>query len=87
MNALSFRLSSWYSSGIFILIVVVLISVYTIVSDGVSPFITALLSSIITLLVSCGSGGDYDSLLIALGIKPGAYSLGGYNPNIYGLSV
>ena len=80
-------MSSWYSSGVFILIVVVLTSVYIIVSDGVSSLITALFSSGTTLLVSYGSSGGYNGLLIALGIKPGVYSLGGYGFSTYGLSV
>ena len=86
MNVLSFRLSSWYSSGVFILIVVILISVFIVGVEGVSPFIAALFSSVITLPVPYSDGG-YNGLLIVLGIKPGVYNLGGYNINIYSFSV
>ena len=67
----------------FALIVVVLISVYTVVSDGVSPFITALFSSGTTLLVTYngGGGGGYDGLPVVLSIKPGVCSLGNYGPD------
>ena len=71
----------------FILIVVILTSVCVIVSGGVSSLITALLSSIITLLIPYNNSDDYDGLSVALDIKPGVCSLGGYNPNIYDLSV
>ena len=85
MNALSFRLSPWYSSGIFALTMIILISIYAIVFDGVSPLITALFSSVITLPVPYGGGGGYNGLLIALGIKPGACGLGGYGFSTCGL--
>ena len=78
-------MSSWYLSGVLVFIVVVLISVYAIVFDGVFFFIAALFSSGITLLVSYGGGGGYDGLLIVLGIKPDAYNLGNYNSDIYSL--
>ena len=88
INVLSFRLSPWYSSGVFILIVVVLTSVYTIVSDGVSSFIITLFSSGTTLLVPCGDdNNNYNGLLVTLNIKPGACSLGDYNPNTYSLPI
>ena len=87
MNVLSFRLFPWYSSGVFILIVVVLTSVCAVVSDGVSPLIAALFSSGTTLLITYGGGGGggCDGLPVALGIKPGACSLGGCGPGAYGL--
>ena len=56
-----------------------------VVLDGVSLFIITLFSSAITLLVFCGGGCD--DLLVVLDIKPSVYSLGGYNPNAYGLPV
>ena len=89
MNVLSFRLSPWYSSGMFVLIVVVLISVYIIVSDGISSLIAALFSSGTTLLIpyNNNSGGGYNGLLVALDIKPSACSLGGYSLSTYGLPI
>ena len=88
MNALSFRLSPWYSSGVFALIVVILTSVYIIVFNGVFPLTAALFSSVITLPVSGDNNNNgYDGLLIALDIKPDACSLGGYSLNIYDLPV
>ena len=85
INALSFRLSSWYLSGVFILVVIILILVCAVVSDGVSPLITTLFSSVITLLVPYNNGG-YNGLLVVLSIKPGAYNLDNYNTSIYNLS-
>ena len=85
INALSFRLFSWYSSGVFALIVVVLILICAIVSNGVSPLITTLFSSGTTLLISYNNGSDYDGLLIALNIKPDVCSLNGYSPDVYSL--
>ena len=88
INVLNFRLFPWYSSGIFALIVVVLILIYIIVFDGVSSLITALFSSGTTLLVTYNNGdGGYDGPLVALNIKPGAYNLGSYGPGAYGLST
>ena len=88
MNALSFRLSLWYSSGVFALIVVILTLMYIIVFDGVFLFIITLFSSGTTLLIPCGSGGGgCDDLLIALNIKPDVYSLGGCGPSVYGLFI
>ena len=89
MNALSFRLSLWYSSGVFILVVIILISVYAIVLDGVSSLITALFSSGMTLLVPYNNDGNdgYNDLPVVLNIKPGAYNLGGCGPNVYSLSI
>ena len=84
MYALSFRLSSWYSSGVFVLVVIILTLIYTVISDGVSPLIAALFSSGITLLISCNSNG-YDGLSVVLGIKPGTYNLGGCGSNAYSL--
>ena len=69
----------------FVLIVIILTSVYAVVSDGVSSLITALLSSVMTLPVPYNGGGDYNGLLIALGIKPGVYNLSSYDPNTYSL--
>ena len=88
MNALSFRLSSWYSSGVFVLIVIILTSVYTIVSDDVSPLTNTLFSSVTTLPIPDDSGDNgYDGLLVVLGIKPGAYNLGSYDFNAYNLPI
>ena len=87
MNVLSFRLFSWYSSGVFILIVIILILVYIIVFDGVSSLIIALFSSVITLPVFNSGKGDYNDLSVALGIKPGAYNLDNYDPNVYNLPI
>ena len=88
INALNFRLSPWYSSGIFALIVVVLILVYIIVFDGVSSLIITLFSSGTTLLIPySNNSNDYNGLLIALNIKPSVYNLGGYNPDAYSLPI
>ena len=87
MNVLSFRLSSWYSSGVFVLVVVILILVYIIVSDGVFPLIAALFSSVITLLVFYSNNGGYNGLLIVLNIKPNVYNLGNYGFNAYSLPI
>ena len=87
INALSSRLFSWYSSGVFVLIVVILTSVYAVVSDGVSPLIATLFSSVMTLPVPSGSNSSYDDPLVVLNIKPGACSLGGYSPGVYSLSA
>ena len=81
MNVLSFRLFLWYSSGVFALIIVILISVYAVVFDGVSSLIAALFSSDITLLILYGGDNNYNGLLVVLNIKPGVYSLGDYGPN------
>ena len=86
INVLSFRLSSWYSSGVFVLIMVILISVLAVGVEGVSPLIITLFSSIITLPVSGSSKGGYNGLLIALNIKPGVCSLDNYNSDTYGFS-
>ena len=84
MNVLSFRLFSWYSSGVFVLVVVVLTLIYAIVSDGVFFLIAALFSSGTTLLVLCGGNGGCDGLSIALGIKPGVYGFGGCGSGVCG---
>ena len=56
--------------------------------DGVSPLTITLLSSIITLSVSYNDYGcSYNDLLIALNIKPGAYSLDDYSLSIYSLPI
>ena len=81
---MSFRLSSWYSSGIFTLFVVILILICVIVFKGVFPLIIILSSFVITLLVFCG-GCDGPS--VALGINPGVCGLGGCSPGACGLSV
>ena len=70
----------------FVLIVVILISVCVIVSNGVSPLIIALFSSVITLPVFCGSNGGCDGLSIVLDIKPGVCGFGDYGPGICNLS-
>ena len=68
------------------MIVVVLTSVYVVVSDGISPLITALFSSDTTLLVPYSGGGSgYNGLPVVLNIKPGVYNLGGYSPGAYNL--
>ena len=85
MNALSFRLFPWYSSGIFVLTVIILTSIFVVGVKGVSFFIIALFSSVITLSVSY-SGGGYNGLSVALDIKPGACGLGGCSSDIYSLS-
>ena len=73
----------------FVLIVVVLTSVYIIVSDGVSPLIITLFSSSMTLPIPYDNNGNYgyNDLLIALNIKPNAYNLDDYSPDIYGLPI
>ena len=57
--------------------------------NGVSSFIITLFSSVTTLPVPYGGGGgyDYNDLLVVLGIKPGAYNLGGYGSGAYGLLI
>ena len=55
-----------------------------IVFNDVSPFIITLFSSIITLPVPCDDGG-YNGPPVALDIKAGVYSLGGYSAGTYGL--
>ena len=66
---------------------VILTLMYIIVFNDVSPLITILFLSIITLLIFCDYGYSYDGLLIALGIKSGACNLGGYSPGTYGFPV
>ena len=85
MNVLSFRRSSWYLSGVFILIVIVLTLICIIVFNDVFSFITTLFSSVITLLISYNN--DYNGLPVALNIKPGVYNLDDHNPNAYSLPV
>ena len=87
MNALSFRLSPWYSSGVLVLIIITLILIYVIVFNGVSPLAATLFSSGITLLIPYNNGDGYDGPPVALGIKPGAYNLGDYSPNTYSLPI
>ena len=69
----------------FALIIIILISIYAIVFNGVFPLIITLFSSVTTLLVPYSSDSSYDGPLIALGIKSDAYSLDGYNSNTYNL--
>ena len=72
----------------FILIVVVLTSIYIIVFDGVSPLITALFSSSTTLLIPYNNNNSgYDGLPVALSIKPGACGLGDYGFGTYNLPI
>ena len=71
----------------FALIVIILILIYIIVFNDVFSFITTLFSSGITLLILYNSNNNYNGLLIALNIKPGAYNLDSYNPNIYNLPI
>ena len=87
MNALSFRLSSWYSSGVFILTIVILTSILAVEVESVSPLIAILFSSVITLPVSYNNKNDYNGLLVVLNIKPGAYNLDSYNFNIYNFPI
>ena len=90
INVLNFRLSLWYSSGVFALVVIILTSVYVIVLDGVSPLIAALFSSGITLLVPYNDGNgdcDYNGLSVALNIKPGVCGLDGYGFGAYSLFI
>ena len=84
---MSFRLSPWYSSGIFVLIIVVLTSILAVGVEGVSPLITTLFSSVITLSISYNNKDGYDGLLVVLNIKYGAYNLGGYGFSAYSLPV
>ena len=72
----------------FVLIVVILILIYAIVSNGVLPLIITLSSFVTTLPVfNNDNNDDYNGLLIVLNIKLSAYSLGDYNPNIYNLFI
>ena len=78
----------WYSSGVFVLVVVILILIYAVVFDGVSSLIAALFSSDITLPVSySGGSGGCDDLLVALNIKSGVCNLGDYSFNAYSLPI
>ena len=92
MNILSFRQSPWYSSGVFILVVVVLTSVYIIALGSVSPFITTLSSSSIRLLVGCGdyrNGNNRNDLISGAIPGPGVARvslLPTIDPNAYSLS-
>ena len=56
-------------------------------SDGVSPLIITLFSSGTTLLILYSDSGGCDGLLVALGIKPSVYDLGGYGPGACSLPV
>ena len=87
INVLSFRLFLWYSSKIFVLIVVILTLIYVVIFDDVSSLIAALFSSDITLLIPYNNSNGYNGLPVALNIKPGAYNLGNYNPDIYNLPI
>ena len=87
INVLSFRLFPWYSSGIFVLIMIVLTLIYIIVSNGVSPLIITLFSSGTTLLIPYNNNNNYNGPLVVLNIKPDAYNLDDYNFNIYSLFI
>ena len=50
-----------------------------------SPLITTLFLFLTKLSISYSGGCD--GLLVALGIKPSAYNLDGYNSGIYGFPV
>ena len=71
----------------FILFVITLISTYIVIFNGVFSLISVLLSSTMTLSVLYGYNGGCDGLLVALGIKFGVCSLGGYSLNVYSLLV
>ena len=87
MNVLNFRLSSWYSSGVFVLIMIILTSILVVGVEGVSSLIITLFSSVITLSIPYSDKGNYNDLLIVLNIKSGAYNLDNYSPNIYNLFI
>ena len=82
---MSFRQSPWYLSGIFILVVVILTLIFIIGVKDVSSFITTL--PLFSIKLPVFYNGEYNGLLIALGIKSGVGSLGGYNFNTYSLPV
>ena len=86
MNALSFFRFPWYSSGVFILVVVVLTLIFVVGVKGVSLLITTLFSFSIKLPVPY-SGGDYNGPSVALNIKPNAYNLDNYDANTYSLPI
>ena len=79
-------MSSWYSSGVFVLIVIVLTSIFIVGVKSVSPLIITLFSFVITLLILYNSG-DYNGLLVVLNIKPGACGFDDYDIGVYGLLV
>ena len=85
MNALSFFRSLWYLSGAFILVVVVLTLIFVVGVKGAFFLIIALFLFSIRLSVFCGGG--YDSLLVVLGIKPGACGFDGCGTGVYGLFI
>ena len=81
---MSFFRSPWYLSGVIILVVVILISIFVIGVKDVFFFITTLVLFLIRLPVFCNSGCD--DLLVVLNIKPGVYNLRGYGLGTCGLS-
>ena len=70
----------------FILIVIILISIFAVEIKNVFFIIIMLFSSIITLLIPYGNGG-YGGLLVVLNIKSNVCNLDDYNADIYGLSI
>ena len=81
MNTLSFFRFPWYLSGVFILVVVVLILVCITAFKGVSPLIIILSSFLMTLLVFYNG---YDGLSVVLSIKPGVCGLGSCGSGVCG---
>ena len=68
------------------MVVIVLISIYIIVFNGVFFFIITLFSSVITLPVTYG-GRSYNGLLVVLGIKSGVCGLGGCDAGVYSFFI
>ena len=74
----------------FILVVVILISIYIITLEGVFPFITILSLSFIRLLINYNSyrdGNGRNGLIPGAVISPNIDNLDVYNPNTYNLPV
>ena len=84
---MSFRQSPWYLSGVFILIIIILILVYIIALKGVSFLITILSSSSIRLLIGYNNRNDL-GLGIINGFDVCGPNINGfdiYNPSVYNL--
>ena len=67
------------------MVVIILILIFVVGVKGVSFLIITLFLFLIRLLIFYNNG--YDGLLVALDIKSGAYGLGGYNSDVYSLSI